>query len=61
FASVANDAAVGTSYSAIVYSSATGNLFYNSDGAIAGLGTGAQFATVSGIPAVSANDFVLQA
>ncbi|MGL5875892.1 MAG: M10 family metallopeptidase C-terminal domain-containing protein, partial [Xenococcaceae cyanobacterium] len=61
FASVANDAAVGTSYSAIVYSSATGNLFYNSDGAIAGLGTGAQFATVTGIPAVSANDFVLQA
>ncbi|MGL5872476.1 MAG: hypothetical protein ACRC2R_08920 [Xenococcaceae cyanobacterium] len=36
-------------------------ILYNTDGAVAGLGTGAQFATVTGIPALSASDFVLQA
>jgi hypothetical protein len=45
----------------IVYSSDNGNLFYNQNGVASGLVSGAEFASLSGIPALSANDFVLQA
>ncbi|MBE9171333.1 tandem-95 repeat protein [Pleurocapsales cyanobacterium LEGE 06147] len=61
FAVVGSDAMAATAGALIVYSSATGNLFYNQNGVTTGLGTGGQFATLSGIPALSANDFVLQA
>jgi Ca2+-binding RTX toxin-like protein len=61
FALVANDAAVGTSKAFIVYSSNTGNLFYNPDGETAGLAAGGQFATLSGHPSLAASDFMIQA
>lgn len=61
FAIVANDAAVSTSGALIAYSSATGKIFYNQDRAVAGLGSGGQFATVSGIPTLTASDFIIQA
>ncbi|WP_051036073.1 calcium-binding protein [Stanieria cyanosphaera] len=59
--SVASEFAVDTTNAFIVYSSSTGNLFYNQNGVTTGLGLGAQFATVSEIPALSTNDFILQA
>jgi hypothetical protein len=43
----------------LVYSQGSGNLFYNANGATAGLGEGAQFATVSGSPVLRAVDFLL--
>jgi Ca2+-binding RTX toxin-like protein len=61
FAVVGSDAAASTSIASIVYSSDSGNLFYNQNGVASGLGSGAEFATLSGIPALSATDFVLQA
>jgi Ca2+-binding RTX toxin-like protein len=61
FAVVGSDASAATADALIAYSSETGNLFYNQDGVTAGLGSGAQLATLTGIPALSANDFVLQA
>jgi Ca2+-binding RTX toxin-like protein len=51
FATVATDAAILTSISsaAILYSTGTGNLFYNQNGATAGVGVnGGNFATVTG-------------
>lgn len=60
FARVANDAAVNRSGALIVYSQATGNLFYNANGKAAGLGTGGQFATLAGAPALTTSDFVIQ-
>ncbi|MGL5075526.1 MAG: calcium-binding protein, partial [Waterburya sp.] len=61
FAVVNSDAAASTSIALIVYSSGTGNLFYNQNGVTTGLGSGGQFATLSDIPALSATDFILQA
>jgi Ca2+-binding RTX toxin-like protein len=61
FASVANDTVAATSAAFITYSRATGNLFYNQNGTAAGLGTGAQFATLSGLPNLSTSDFIVQA
>ncbi|MBW4551986.1 MAG: hypothetical protein KME35_12900 [Aphanocapsa sp. GSE-SYN-MK-11-07L] len=61
FASVADDAAVATNAAFVVYSRATGNLFYNQNGNSAGLGSGGHFATLSGMPNLTANDFLLQA
>jgi Ca2+-binding RTX toxin-like protein len=61
FATVANDAAAltGTSSAVILYSSSTGNLFYNQNGTSAGLGTnGGNFATLTGMPNLVASDFV---
>ncbi len=61
FATIDNDGAALTSKSsaAILYSSSTGNLFYNQDGAIAGLGgpTNGNFANVTGNPILSGSDF----
>ncbi|MGL6339500.1 MAG: calcium-binding protein, partial [Waterburya sp.] len=61
FAVVGSDAAASTTEALIVYSSATDHLFYNQNGSAAGLGSGANFATLSGIDNLSADDFVLQA
>jgi hypothetical protein len=61
FAVVAEDSLVATSSGLIVYSTATDNLFYNQNGAAAGLGTGEQFATLQGIATLNASDFVIQA
>ena len=61
-----NDAAnelnlVGSSNAKIVYNLATGNLFYNQNGATTGLGNGALFANFNGIPVLNENDILIQA
>ncbi|MEL6778783.1 MAG: calcium-binding protein, partial [Cyanobacteria bacterium J06597_16] len=45
----------------IVYGANTGQLYYNQNGAEAGFGSGAQFATIEGAPTLDANSFVVQA
>ncbi len=59
FAIVSNDAAAATSSALIVYSRGSGNLFYNQNGSLASFGTGAQFATLTDMPSISASDFVI--
>lgn len=49
----------GSSNAFIVYNTSTGNLFYNSDGAVAGLGSGGQFAVLSNKPLLDNSDFSL--
>ena len=64
FSVVATDAEVGLSSAFMVYSSESKGVFYNQNGAVDGLGTGAKFATLSSPdPAASlaATDFVVQA
>jgi Ca2+-binding RTX toxin-like protein len=61
FAVVTDDSLVGANSGLIVYSSASDNLFYNQNGNAAGLGTGEQFATLSGIATLNSNDFIIQA
>ena len=55
FAIVSSDAA--TAEAEIVYNSASGALYYNTNGTADGFGTGAQFATLDGSPDLVANDF----
>jgi Ca2+-binding RTX toxin-like protein len=59
FAIVANDAAVGASGAAIVYSQSTGDLFYNSNLALAGLGTGSRFADLRTGLALTVTNFLV--
>lgn len=61
FATVATDAAAAASTALIVYSSATGNLFYNANAEVTGLGMGSQFATLTGTPTLTTRDFLLTA
>ncbi len=61
FEAVANDGDAESSSAFITYSTSTGNLFYNENGSDASLGTGAQFATLQGIPTLSATDFLITA
>jgi Ca2+-binding RTX toxin-like protein len=64
FEIIANDNVVltSTSSAAILYSASTGNMFYNTDGAIAGLGSsGGSFAVLSGNPVLTDNDFSIVA
>jgi Ca2+-binding RTX toxin-like protein len=64
FAVVASDAEAELSSATIVYSSGTGNLFYNQDGATVGFGTGDRFADLGGTlaaPTIAATDFEIQA
>lgn len=58
---VASDAAAETSPALIVQSTATGNLFYNPNGAAGGFGNGAQFANVDTALTLTAGDFILRA
>lgn len=60
FAIVASDVEAEASSAAIVYNSSTGNLFYNQNGMEVGLGTGGLFASLSGIPNISSNDFEIK-
>ncbi|TRT51370.1 MAG: hypothetical protein EWV85_15645, partial [Microcystis aeruginosa Ma_QC_C_20070703_M131] len=65
FASI-NDAAneltlVGSSSAKIVYNLANGYLFYNQNSASNGLGSGALFATLNGMPQLNENDIFIQA
>jgi Ca2+-binding RTX toxin-like protein len=59
FAVVTSDAAAATSGAIITYNSSNGHLFYNQNGASAGLGTGAQFATLENKAAINAGSFVV--
>lgn len=61
FAQVANDVAVAESAALIVYSQASGSLFYNANGTEAGYGSGGQFAALSTPFLLTAQHFVLQA
>ncbi|MCG5060418.1 MAG: Ig-like domain-containing protein [Limnoraphis sp. WC205] len=61
FAKVTTDALAATSAADIVYNTATGGLFYNQNGAAAGFGTGAQFLTLTTKPALTGNQFLIQA
>jgi Ca2+-binding RTX toxin-like protein len=67
FTSIYTDAAserteAGLSTAKIVYNLSTGNLFYNSDGSsTSGLGSGERFATLTGIPTLDSDDFIVQA
>ncbi|MDJ0554274.1 MAG: multicopper oxidase domain-containing protein [Microcoleaceae cyanobacterium MO_207.B10] len=54
-----NDAAA-TSEAFIVYSSESGNLYYNPNGTDAGFGNGAQFARLAGAPQLEADNFLLR-
>ncbi|NJR62577.1 MAG: DUF4394 domain-containing protein [Cyanobacteria bacterium CRU_2_1] len=58
---VADDALAATNAGLITYSTATGNLFFNQNGANAGLGTGARFARLDNAPVLAAADFVIVA
>lgn len=56
---VANDSLAANSDSIIVYSKASGSLFYNANRDDAGFGAGGAFAQLSGNPSIVATDFVL--
>ncbi|MEG4828240.1 Ig-like domain-containing protein [Microcoleus sp. F8-D3] len=58
---VNSDLEVETSNELIVYSRATGKLFFNQNGAQSGLGTGALFATLDGTPSLTVSDFQIVA
>jgi len=51
----------GSSAARIIFNSVNGQLFYNSNGTTAGLGTGGQFATLSGLSALTNTDLLVQA
>jgi Ca2+-binding RTX toxin-like protein len=60
FISVADDTLVGSQTAAIIYSRASGGLFYNADGATAGSGTnGGKFAILPLNLTLTANDFLV--
>jgi Ca2+-binding RTX toxin-like protein len=60
FLVVANDAAITTQTAKIIFSQGSGNLFYNADGATAGLGTnGGSFAVLTGVANLTTGDFVI--
>ena len=59
FAAVEDDVLAGTSNGLIVYSSSSGSLFYNENGAAAGFGAGGEFAILATAPALTANNFSL--
>jgi Ca2+-binding RTX toxin-like protein len=61
FANVATDALAAVSGAYITFSSGTGNLFYNENGAAAGFGSGGQFATVSNVSSLLVTDFTILA
>ncbi len=56
---VSRDERVATNDAYILYSSSTGNLFYNENGAEAGLGNGGHFATIENAAQLEANNFTL--
>ena len=56
---VSRDERVATNDAYILYSSSTGNLFYNENGAGAGLGNGGHFATLENAPSLMASYFTL--
>jgi hypothetical protein len=62
FSKVANVISVDTQLASIVYCQGNGNLYYNQNGNAIGLGTnGGNLAVLTGLPALTANDFVIVA
>jgi Ca2+-binding RTX toxin-like protein len=61
FANVTTDKLAATSAARIVFSTGTGNLFYNQNASAAGFGSGGQFAHLNGIAAMVASDFTVVA
>jgi Ca2+-binding RTX toxin-like protein len=59
FAVVEDDDLVGTSNGLIVYSSSSGSLYYNENGATAGFGAGGEFALLVTAPTLTASNFSL--
>jgi Ca2+-binding RTX toxin-like protein len=59
FAVVGSDFEVAASRGLIVYSKATGNLFYNENSTSSDLGSGGLFATLANSPDLAAEDFIL--
>ncbi|GCL40826.1 alkaline phosphatase [Dolichospermum planctonicum] len=59
FAVVEDDVLAGTSNGLIVYSSSSGSLYYNQNGAAAGFGTGGEFAILATVPTLTASNFSL--
>ncbi len=59
FVAVTDDATAMTREELIVYSTSTGNLFYNENGTASGFGEGGQFATLVGQPELIAEDIIL--
>lgn len=60
FTTVTDDQAAETVDAVIVYNSNNGNLFYNPDGSTPGFGSGGQFAALTNIPSLGAEDFLLR-
>jgi serralysin len=58
---VGDDLSAAFSNASIAYSTGTGNLFYNQNGAGDGFGEGDRFATLTNIPTLSALDFAIAA
>ena len=59
FAVVSSNSDAATSEGLIVYSSQSGNLYYNTDGTAPGFGSGGQFATLEGNSDLAAKNFIL--
>lgn len=59
FTQVGNDSDVARSNALVVYSEATGTLFYNANGAAGGFGDGGQVASLTNTPILSSSDFVV--
>ena len=60
FAVVSQDSQVANSSALIVYSTGTGNLFYNQNGSSDGFGSGGQFATLLDVDTLTASDFIIR-
>ncbi|NES66050.1 MAG: calcium-binding protein, partial [Okeania sp. SIO2D1] len=60
FATVESNGDAASSEAIIVYNSSNGALFYNANGSDSGFGDGGQFATLTGTPSISAEDFVIR-
>ncbi len=61
FANVATDALAATSGAFITFSTGTGKLFYNQNGAAEGLGSGGQFLALSNVSSLITTDFTFVA
>lgn len=60
FRKVTSDTAVGSSPGEVVYNTTNGKLFYNPDGATAGLTNGGLFAILTNTPNLQASDFLIR-
>ncbi|MDY7004672.1 MAG: choice-of-anchor I family protein [Cyanobacteriota bacterium] len=60
FAIVESNGDAASSEAIVVYNSSNGGLFYNANGSDGGFGDGGRFATLTGTPTISAEDFVIR-